>query len=55
MTHHHNTPPDTTRRSLAGVPSTVDGLAGRRAAVGAKPKRSIFQWILLIAILILPW
>ncbi len=55
MTHHQKTPSDSTRRSLAVEPSTVEGLAGRRAAVGAKPKRSIFQWILLIAILILPW
>ena len=54
MTRHH-TPSDSTRRSFAGAPSVPEGLDAPRAADGAKRKRSIAQWILLIAILILPW
>jgi hypothetical protein len=54
MTRHH-TPSDSTRRSSASAPSVAEGLAPPRAADGTKRKRSIVQWILLIAILILPW
>jgi hypothetical protein len=51
----HYTPSDSTRRSSAGAPSVPEGLGAPRAASGGKRKRSIAQWILLIAILILPW
>jgi hypothetical protein len=54
MTRHH-TPSDSARRSPAGAPSVPEGLGARRAANGGKRKRSIAQWILMIAILILPW
>jgi hypothetical protein len=55
MTHRQKTPSASTRRSSADAPSAAEGLPGRRAADGAKRKRGVVQWILLIAILILPW
>ena len=54
MTRRH-IPSDSTRRSSATTPSVHAGIAAPRAADGAKRKRSIVQWILLIAVLILPW
>jgi hypothetical protein len=53
MTRHH-TPSDSTRRSSAGAPPVPEGLEAPQAAGGTRT-RSLVQWILLIAILILPW
>ncbi len=55
MTHHHKTPSDSSRSSHPPAPSPVEVLTGRQDADGAPRKRSIVQWILLAAILILPW
>jgi hypothetical protein len=54
MTYHHNAS-DSARRPSAGVLSASAGLAAPEAADGARRKRSIVRWILLFAVLVLPW
>jgi hypothetical protein len=55
MTHQKSPSPDSTPGSSERPPSDAATLGGRQAADRARRKRSIVQWILLIAILILPW
>jgi hypothetical protein len=55
MTDHPKNPSDSSRSSSAPAPSAVEGLGWQRDADGAPRKRSLVQWILLVAILILPW
>ncbi len=55
MASHASTPSDSKDPSSARATSAGDGLAPEPTSGGANRKRSIAQWLLLIAILILPW